>query len=151
VDIVYSPTFDAACAFATGYEIKDEWQHELKSRLNEFHSEGSSAEAELLSTTEKIVGKPLMRRSATARVTLCDTPSRSSPLLVNMRYALASFTSSPVPMHVKVGTLYHELLHNYIADFLPPSSDLLQQYTHEHARVTGHLHLLALQKAVYLE
>jgi hypothetical protein len=104
-----------------------------------------AVEAELLSTTEKIVGQPFHRGSATARVTLCDTPSRSFPVMVNMWYALASFTSSPVPMHVKVGTLYHELLHTYIAEFLPTSSDLLQQYTHEHERVTGHLHLLALQ------
>jgi hypothetical protein len=57
----------------------------------------------------------------------------------------------PVPIHVKTGTLHHEILHKYIGNNLPKSTKLLEQYKNEHPRVLEHIHLLALQKAVYLK
>jgi hypothetical protein len=88
----------------------------------------------------------------TANLTLCDLPSQSiAGISVNMRYALRSFTPNPVPMRYKVDTLFHELLHDYIARHPVGRSPLLARHAAETACVRSHLHLLALQKAVLLE
>lgn len=91
------------------------------------------------------------RASVTARLTLCNTPSRSYPVIVNIRYSLSSFTEQPVSIHVKTGTLYHEILHGYIENNLPKRSTLLELYRNENPRVVEHLHSIALLKAVYLK
>jgi hypothetical protein len=54
-------------------------------------------------------------------------------------------------MRYKIGVLYHEILHEFVDDNLPRQSLLLAQHQDEASRVRDHLHLLALQKAVYLE
>lgn len=50
-----------------------------------------------------------------------------------------------------MGTLHHEILHREIDDLIPDDSSLLVEYAGEPARVRDHLHLLAVQKAGYLE
>ncbi|MFT5706375.1 MAG: hypothetical protein ACI9ES_000654 [Oceanospirillaceae bacterium] len=67
-----------------------------------------------------------------------------------MRYSLSTFTNNPVSIHVKVATLYHELLHPYIINNIMTNSPLLTLYNKEPQRVKDHIHLLALLKAVYL-
>ena len=85
------------------------------------------------------------------RLTLCDLPSQSiGGISVNMRYALKSFTPSPVPLRYKVDVLFHELLHRFLAQHPVQGSALLAAHAHEPERVRQHLHLLALQKAVLL-
>jgi hypothetical protein len=41
-------------------------------------------------------------------------------------------------------------LHNYIGSFLPQKTPLLEKYKLESKGVLNHLHLLALEKGVYL-
>jgi len=68
-----------------------------------------------------------------------------------MRYALKSFTQTPAPMRYKVDTLFHELLHEFLAENPVTDSILLKQHASEPERTRNHLHLLALQKAVFLK
>jgi hypothetical protein len=72
-------------------------------------------------------------------------------ILVNMRYALASFTAQPVSVRYKANILFHELLHGLLQDAVPKDSPLLAAHKDENERVRDHLHLLALMKAVFLD
>jgi hypothetical protein len=68
-----------------------------------------------------------------------------------MRYALKSFNPAPVSMRYKVDTLFHELLHVFLARHPVRNSSLLEQHVSEPERTREHLHLLALQKAALLK
>lgn len=53
-------------------------------------------------------------------------------------------------MSYKADTLFHELLHGYLETYPVKDSGLLEPYASEPRRVRNHLHLLALEKAVFL-
>ena len=65
-----------------------------------------------------------------------------------MRYALHSFTASPVPLRYKMDTVFHEMLHEFVGRNAPQTSAMLEAHSSESLCVRNHLHLLALQKAV---
>ncbi len=101
-------------------------------------------------TVRLLTHKPF-EPSGTIRLTLCDTPSNSfQGPTVNMRYALKSFTETPVPLRYKVETAFHEELHPFVDANVPAKSELLRARASESQCVRNHLHLLALQKAVLL-
>jgi hypothetical protein len=138
-----------------GNSVKEEWKAELLARQSEFVQLWESEGPRLLATTEAISGKDFALREITARLTLCNSPSESFPqadrVTINMRYALGSFTPTPVSLRYKVDTLFHELLHIFLSQHPIEDSVLLQQHAAEPERVRDHLHLLALQKAVLLK
>jgi hypothetical protein len=107
----------------------------------------------LLETTEAITGKTFPPQEITVRLTLCDIPSETTGtnIVINMRFALKSFTPSPVSMRYKVETLFHELLHVFLTQHPVRDSSLLKEQAAEPERTRDHLHLLALQKAVLLK
>ena len=152
VTISYSPSLDTACALVRGYRIEAAWKDELSKDLEGFRDMWARIGPRLLSTTEDITGKNFTDGSVSAYLTLCDLPSQSLRvgIVINMRYALSSFTRHPVPLRYKIGALYHEILHRFVDAHMPAHSALLAQHHGEPARVREHLHLLALQKAVYL-
>lgn len=150
IRIKYSPGLDTICALVTGHDIQAEWKKELLVKKLDLEKEWEAIGSEFISTTEQIVGHRFEKGENTVHLTLCNTPSRSSPLILNMRYSLSSFTEAPVSIDDKVGTLFHELLHPYIDKHLPKSAPSLDKYKNEHPKVLEHIHLLALQKAVYL-
>lgn len=152
VDFSYNESLDGMCSWVRGSAIKEEWKAELKRNLPDFEHQWAVLGPELMATTEKITGKPFTQKNITARLTLCDVPSDSFlGVVVNMRYALASFTLTPVPLRYKISVLFHEILHKFLNDHMPIQSRLLSEHLNESKRVKNHLHLLALEKAVYLE
>ena len=108
-----------------------------------------------MAATEAISGKQFPPQEVVAQLTLCNTPSESfaatDRVSINMRYALKSFTPTPVPMRYKVDTLFHELLHVFLFKNPIENSSLLKENASEPERVRNHLHLLALQKAILLK
>ena len=128
--------------------VMPEWHMELKERLPEFVSLWREHGHRMARQVQRITGKPFAIDSKVA-LTLCATPSNSflGPT-VNMRYALRSFTSSPVPMRYKVDTAFHEMLHEFVGRAVATTTPLLSSHSAESACVRNHLHLLALQKAV---
>jgi hypothetical protein len=151
VTISYSPKLDWVCSLFRGPAIEDAWRAELEARLTEFEQLWASRGPGLIAAAEAVTGKPFPPEEVTARLTLCNVPSQSIVgVSVNMRYALSSFTASPVPMSYKADTLFHELLHRYLETRPVENSALLQQHASEPLRVRNHLHLLALEKAVFL-
>ena len=152
VTVAYHPTLDTVCSVLRGSEIKEEWRSELSARRGEFEALTSTLTPRFIAATEAITGKAFPEGPFTVYLTLCDVPSQSKlGVSVNMRYALASFTASPVPLRYKVDTLLHELLHRFIASHPPRSSALLEAHRAETQCIRDHLHLLALQKAVLLK
>ena len=152
ITVAYSPSLDSACSFVRGGTIKDEWKAELVSRKAEFEALWTSVGTKLIEATEAITGKPFPTEHVTARLTLCNLPSQSIVgVSVNMRFALNSFVSPPVPMRYKVDTLFHELLHLFLASHPMEKSALLVEHASEPECTRNHLHLLALQKAVLLK
>jgi hypothetical protein len=155
VKVEYSPSQDSLCSVLPGNSVKEEWKAELLARQAEFVQLWESEGPRLLATTEAISGKDFALQEVTARLTLCNSPSESFPqadrVTINMRYALGSFTPTPVSLRYKVDTLFHELLHLFLSQHPIKNSVLLQQNAAEPERVRDHLHLLALQKAVLLK
>jgi len=150
--ISYSPTLDAACSLVRSGTIKDEWKAELAARQPEFEALWAADGPKMVAATEAVTGKSFPADAVTARLSLCDLPSQSiAGISVNMRYALTSFTATPVPMRYKVNTLFHELLHVYLAKHPVQNSALLAEHAAEPERTRDHLHLLALQKAVLIK
>jgi hypothetical protein len=143
---------DAICAEKDHYLIEKQWKEELEQDLPQIRELWNSLGPKLLATTEELTGKEFSTREANIRLTLCNVPSESTgtDVKVNMRYALGTFTNDPVPLRYKVSIFYHELLHGFIDRNLPHQSALLAEHACEPERVWDHLHLLALEKAVYL-
>ena len=152
VDFSYNESLDGICSWVRGSAIKEEWKAELKRNLPDFEHQWAILGPKLMATTEKIAGKQFTQKNITAHLTPCDVPSDSFlGVVVNMRYALASFTPAPVPLRYKISVLFHEVLHKFLNDHMPTQSPLLAEHQNESKRVKNHLHLLALEKAVYLE
>ena len=152
VSFSYSESLDKLCSWVHGPAIEDAWKAELERRLPEFEHQWDILGPELMATTEKITGKLFTQKNITARLTLCNVPSDSFlGVVVNMRYALASFTPSPVSLRYKTSVLFHEILHKFLDDHMPARSRLLSRHQDESKRVRQHLHLFALEKAVYLK
>ena len=152
ITISYNAAMDAQCALDRGVSIRDEWKAELQSRRAEFDNLWRTLEPTLVEAAETITGKAFSGDKITARLTLCELPSQSSDgIIINMRYALKSFTPTPVPLRYKADTLFHELLHVFLSEHPVKVSALLELNKSEPERTRDHLHLLALQKAVLLK
>ena len=152
ITIEYNQNFDSVCSFFRGGTIKEEWKAELVLRQREFEDLWKSVAPKMIEAREQITKKPFPDKHFNARLTLCDLPSQSLlGIGINMRYALKSFTQTPVPMRYKVNTLFHELLHKFLAEYPVKDSLLLKQHNSESERTKDHLHLFALQKAVFIK
>jgi hypothetical protein len=148
----YDELADEQCAAQRAYPIREAWKTELRARLPEFRATWEAEGPRMVSAASALTGKPFGEETLRVRLGLCDLPSQSfGTPSVNMRYALRSFTDSPVPMRFKVDTAFHELLHGFVARHTPRASRLLAKHPGENTCVRNHLHLLALQKAVLLQ
>lgn len=151
VNLSYANLFDEFCAQQTKYKIDPAWVAEINTRLPEFRREWAKEGPLLLRTSEQIVGRKFKDREVAVSLSVCSMPSMGDPMLINMRYSLKSFIATPLPMDVTIGNIYHELLHRYLEGNIPGDSPLLLKYKSEDETVKAHLHLLALQEAVYLK
>lgn len=139
--------------FDQGTEIQSvqaEWANELNERLPEIVRLWESISPALIEAVE-VSTKKSFSPPKTVHLTLTNLPSNSFlGITVNMRYALRSFTATPVPMRYKIDTVFHEALHEFVSRNTPKASPLLAQYSSEPMCVRNHLHLLALQKSALL-
>ena len=150
VTLSYAAEFDQACAQQTKYQIDPAWVSELTARLPEFTADWAKEGPPLLRTSEEIVGRPFQEKQFWVSLSVCSLPSSGDPLLINMRFSLKSFTPTPLPGGVTVSIIFHEILHRYLLGRIPANSPLLVKYSDQDDTVKAHLHLLALEKGVYL-
>ena len=149
-DFRYEPRLDDACLATNGWPVKPEWSRELRDRIPDFRDMWESVGPPMAKAVNEITNKPFLL-PRTVNLTLCNKPSNSFfGVTVNMRYALRSFTATPVSLRYKVDTAFHEALHEFVARHTPRESGLLERHKSESFCVRNHLHLLALQKAVLL-
>ena len=149
--IFYASIFDSVCTTKTSYKIDPVWTQEVADQLPAWRRLWDQEGTLLLKTTIKLIDRSFAQQNFQVSLSLCSFPSMSTPLIINTRYALQSFTDHPIPDYVFISTIYHELLHNYIDSFLPKNTPLLKKYRSESKGVLNHLHLFALEKAVYLQ
>jgi len=150
-EVIYAESEDRACASSRGYDIKAEWVRELNEVLPSFRSLWREKGAAMFDALASLTHRPNDAFVAPVRLTLCDMPSQSfGGPSVNMRFALRSFTTSPVSLRYKVDTAFHESLHGFVVQHAPRRSALVNAHRAESQCVLNHLHLLALQKAVLL-
>jgi hypothetical protein len=148
--LVYDETADRQCDSAADSPISSEMVSELRSRLPEMRQLWESVGPQMARAATALTNKPL-ESTTTIRLTLCDTPSNSfQGPTVNMRYALKSFTETPVPLRYKIDTAFHEVLHPFVDANVPANSQMLAAHASEPQCVRNHLHLLALQKAILI-
>jgi hypothetical protein len=154
VQIDVSDVFEQSCADLIQKPVDQPATSELNRVLPQLRQEWANAGPELLGAASQVTGRPYRFRETRAIVFACPgLPSMSSPLLINGRFYLQSVTPNPEPPSLFAGILFHEVLHRYIHDILNERPDrttpLLQKYREEPAVVRSHLHLFALQSAVY--
>lgn len=149
--IFYAAIFDNVCSTKTFYKIDSAWVSDLENHLPHWRNLWNQEGVLLLKTTFNLIGRSFAQQNFQVSLSLCSFPSMSAPLIVNARYALRSFTNQPIPDYLLISNIYHELLHNYIDSFLPKNTSLLTKYKGESPVVINHLHLFALEKAVYLQ
>lgn len=128
---------------------------EVQQKLPTLRNLWSSYENPLLGTTTTIVGKSFFRHEETVSVLACpNLKGQAEPLLVPIWPYLSTTTrGSPFDMRFFIGVTFHELLHRYVDNIfggLTPSTPLLKKYSNESLLVRRHLHVDAIQKAVYL-
>ncbi len=150
VQLKYAYLFDSVCTMRTTYPISPAWTEEVKRKLPEWQASWNNEGNLLLSTAIQIVGKSFPQNHYTVPLSLCNFPSMSEPLMVNVRYSLNAFTKKHISLNVTLSTIEHEILHTYIDSILPNHTPLLEKYRNESQTVLSHLHLFALQKGIYL-
>jgi hypothetical protein len=150
-ELYYGASQDQQCASTRGAELETKWVAELRKILPAAQHLWSTEAPKLFEAAASLTGKHTETYAVPVRLTLCDTPSQSfSGPVVNMRFALHSFTPDPVPLRYKIDTAFHESMHPFVAGLVPSNSRLIQAHSGEQPCVLSHLHLLSLQKAVLL-
>ena len=149
-ELKYASLFDPVCANKNNYKIDPKVVEELNKKLPEWQISWNQDGRLLLKTAVSIIGKPFPQNHYTVPLSLCNFPSMSEPLMVNVRYSLGNYTKNKVNMGVTMSTIEHEILHTYIDSFFLKNTSLLKKYQNESFTVLNHLHLFALQKAICL-
>ncbi len=149
VQLKYANLFDMVCSTKDAYKIDTDLVKELEGKLPSWQISWNQEGKLLLKTAINIVGKPFPQNYYTVPLSLCNFPSMSEPLMVNVRYSLSGYIQNPLSTNVTLSTIEHEILHTYIDSFFPKNTPLLRKYHHEPPMVLSHLHLFALQKASY--
>lgn len=148
----YSTVFDRWCTATNGTDVPDSKRQQLLGKVDNIQAEWDKLGPKLLATTEKLIGKPFQRREVTATLFLCGrTPSMSMPLLVNGNWFVDG--EKQIPNDMATHIVFHELVHIYLVDHFMGETPLRKKYgaEGENFLVLNHLHLMAIQKMVYLE
>jgi hypothetical protein len=154
VSVDYFALFDRACAEMAKQPVDEPALRETEARLAEFRTQWAGDEAALLGSVVAVTGVAFRFAETRAALVSCGFQSISLPLLVNVRpYLGAASGAKPAPMSDFSNTVFHEVLHRYVADSiraLPGSTTpLLKKYATEHPAVRNHMHLFAIERLVY--
>jgi hypothetical protein len=146
--VEYAGIFDQECAPKLNFRISDDQIKEVYEKIPEFQAALDKDAPMLLEAAKTLIGKPYLRRELTLSTTLCGFVPMANPFMVNVRPYLKS-TSGNLPMISFAQISFHEWIHLYLASFYDFNSSLLVRYKKEKWGVLTHLHLMAIEKAVY--
>lgn len=156
-----APVFDGECSQKTGFQIDPNWYAELWQKAGSFQSEWDQKAKPLIETSEKAAGRKFSRTEYSVALTLCKWTPMGHPLIISVRPYLEGPAKAdekikkPMSMTSFVSMMHHELLHSLVDNILNQdfsnSSAMLIKYQGEPMNVLVHLHLMAIQKASYVE
>lgn len=148
----YSFLYDGVCA--GNNPVNSEMASEAEARAPKFAQIWESNAAQLMSELLAGFGKGFSRTEMTATLSVCtEAPSYSDPLVLNVTRYLKSYAKNRLarPDHAFVDLVFHELLHTWLVENFKGPTPLLEKYKNESGTVKNHLHLMALQKFIYLK
>ena len=148
----YSHLYDEICA--TNNPVTPSWAEEAQSRENEFAALWEKEAPTLMGQLFKDFGKGFSRKELTATLSVCHGGgSFSAPLVLDVTWYLKTYMGAkPLrPDYAFVDLVFHELLHTWVDENLKYPSPLLIKYRDESPSVRAHLHLMAVQKLIYIE
>lgn len=146
----YSWLYDSVVCEKTPVEPK--WQAELDDKGESFERIWNEKGPILFKVLFDHTGLGFSRKEMTATFSVCPgKPSYSSPLVFNMTRFLDSYMSPKLSLGENefVDLVFHELLHTWVVEHLE-NSQLRIKYKSELPSVKNHMHLMAIQKFVYL-
>ena len=151
VTMAYSWLLDNTVAEKTNFIVKPEWVDELEKRTPEFQQSWNDQAGILLGKTIELTGGRTFKETEMhAAFVLCNMASLSFPLVLNVRRYLTVVLGPRVePMYLFNAQVFHELLHTFVVENLPDTTPLQEKYKNEDQVTKNHLHLMAIQKAVY--
>jgi hypothetical protein len=150
LDFEYSDVWTSVCAELTKEEIPRPLERAAQALVPEMAREWEANAPALLGTTVELVGARFQATELHAVLSVCRTPSMSHPLVINVRRYVSRLDRPPDKALI-VGAVFHEVLHWYVNPLVPRDSRLIEKYRGQPELVLRHLHLLALQKQVYLK
>lgn len=150
VFVEYAGIFDQQCAPIFKMDITQDQVQEAYERTPEFQKAWDKDGPQLIDKAKALLQKPYLRKELTLSTSLCGFVPMASPFFVNIRPYLKS-TSGQLPMASFAQLSFHEWLHLYLESFFDFNSPLLIKYKDEPFNVKAHLHLMALEKAVYTD
>lgn len=148
----YSFLYDDICA--GNNPVDDQWAAEASAREGEFAALWEAQAPVLMGALISEFGRGFTRKEMSVTLSVCPAAaSLSNPLVLNVSRFMKSYMQQyPVrPDFAFVDLLFHELLHTWVVEGWPESSALLAKYKDESRSVRNHLHLMAVQKLIYLK
>lgn len=141
---------DSSISDLTNFELKQEAQDEIESRLSEFQSAWDDTGKSLLMSAMKEGGLCFKEKDIKASLIFGQMYSMSHPLILNVKYYLKSLQEKPHPMEQFVEQAFHELLHILLQDNLRSwPTPTVETFMPQGFEVVAHLHLMALQKRAH--
>lgn len=154
-----APVFDMDCQQRTGFKVDSGWFTELQKEKASFQAAWDAKAKSLNKTSQSLARRKFSRSEYSVALILCKWTPMGHPLIVSARPFLKSSAAAdpsiknPLSMAAFVAMTHHELLHSLLDNIetleFSAASAMLQKYEKEPFNVLVHLHLMALQKAVY--
>ncbi|MCP4915041.1 MAG: hypothetical protein GY909_18125 [Oligoflexia bacterium] len=147
IEFEYSQIFDFVCS--QNSKIKLNQNHIEKAMMSDsrFQKIWDKEGKTLLKTLFEIVGIGHPRKELTAYTTVCNYVPMGSPFLINAIPFLNDGRDSEIGL---IQITFHEFIHKYQKKVWNiQKSKALFKFRNETFNVQAHLHLMALEKAVY--
>ncbi len=156
VKMRYAIVFDEVCWGPEPPAAAVTWIKEMYSQMPAFQGDWDRDGVPLLEATIAHMGKGFEQREMRASLFLCAPfPSLGTPLLIKAGWFLSSpMNGKPLPRHLFVSNVFHELLHTYLEDNFRAqliNSKIALSYATKGEPRTAilHLHLAALMSTIY--
>jgi hypothetical protein len=154
-----APVFDMDCQRRTGFKVEQGWFTELQKEKGSFQAAWDSKAKSLNETSESLARRKFTRLEYSVALILCKWTPMGHPFIVSARPFLSSSAAAdpsiknPLSRTAFVAMTHHELLHSLLDNIetleFSAASAMFRKYEKEPFNVLVHLHLMALQKAVY--
>ncbi|MBI1859348.1 MAG: hypothetical protein HYR96_00315 [Deltaproteobacteria bacterium] len=151
--------FDMDCQAKTGFKIDPAWQFEAIQKEREFQEAWNKNAKDLIETAQTEAGRIFQRSELDVTLSVCNFTPMARPFIMTVKLYLDSYAKSSGKEKWTLGRFvvltHHELIHHLLDNTenleFRAFSALSQKYKAENPNVLAHTHLMAVQKAVYVD